>query len=250
MGSANFSRPELVRLDDPGYRAHCALNARLYRAVSGVAAGPEPLRSALGRALERGARSLLREKRLLSDRRILRYAQRGSGRASEIRYRELDAVAEDADAGHPVSFFEIKSSVSPLRALQKAIRQLRSLQHIVDCVPWGQSVRLAGILIVPTEADLPNTAEVGECTMVRDLDQLAALDWDPLVPAALFMLRDQPWNRAVERGWVEDGELLQRVRDLEAGVVAAPQVFSFGDDAGETSFAAALREALDDREKS
>jgi hypothetical protein len=111
-------------------------------------------------------------------------------------------------------------------------------------------VRLAGILIVPTEAELPNTAEVGECTMVRDLDQLAALDWDPLVPAALFMLRDQPWNRAVERGWVEDGELLQRVRDLEAGVVAAPQVFSFGDDAGETSFAAALREALDDREKS
>ena len=201
--------------------------------------------SAKSLSAEHGARSLLGDRRWLSDRRVLTFVQRDPGHLTERRYKEIDAVAMDDEVGVPLAFFEVKSSVSPLRALRKAASQLRLLRRIVSAAEWGETVRLGAVLIVPEGSDLPAEIDSGHRQLVEDLDAMAALDWDPHAPMVFFMSRTRPWTRALERGWVADEALLERVRDLEAGNEPEPRSFSAGDGKTTSSLAAALQRAID-----
>ena len=238
------NHPELLRLDDPGYRAWQAECTRRHRAISGGPTRPPPLQSTLGHILERGTRSLLGEHRTLSDRRILYHYEQRLSHRSGPRYKEIDAVAMDEAAENPVCFFEVKSSVHPAQALRNGLKQLRALRRIIHAARWAEEVRMAAILVVPTAAELHQDPADARYHAVEELGALASGLWSPDRPAVLFMRRDLPWQRALERGWVEDPELLEQVRHLEAGHEPEPRAYSTGDDPGDSSLASALRGML------
>lgn len=242
-----YSDVHLIRTDDLGYRRHLARYARRYREMRRWPVSGPSEHSLLGKMVERGVRSLYGERRTLSDRRVLSYLKKSGTMAPERQYREIDGVVLTEDVDAPILFVEIKSCVDPKRTMKNASQQIGEQRRIVSNVSWGDRVMYALALVVPDGLEFTSFSVESEgYALVDGLDGLVALGWDRSTVAVALIRRAAPWARAVERGWVEDTDLLRRVLQIESGGAAlgeaeSPRVHAVSE---ESAFAKVLQAAI------
>jgi hypothetical protein len=206
MASAHI---QLVRTDDPGYRAFLSQQAartRSERGHRGVV--PPAARATIGAILERGARSLLGDRLWLDDRRILTWISPGPSTTPQRLYKEIDAVAFGGDG--PTLFGEVKTGTTLGRCVRAAGSQHAHVAHVVGDM-WPGFTTLTIAMPWSDEEDeqdfpfIPAPVEVTWDT-VAELPGTGARAMVTLEP-------ERAWERAVERGWAPDPNLFALARE-------------------------------------
>jgi hypothetical protein len=248
-----FNRARLITFDDPAYQQHVT-QMQLQRA-NNRAIRPPSQRDLFGGEVEQIVREVLGARWPLSDRRILEYEER-RGRGVQRKYRELDVVAID---GHTrIHVVEVKAS-RRAGALHRALRQLGDTAEILRLLFRQVSTSIVlvdtGIITPDEQAEIANSEDAPE-RLPQTLDEAIAEHPDLQRVAGLGAM--QPFENAIQLAVLNVDDVIalagDRVLSLDWEAdegedepvpdpsPAAP-LYSTPDDADESPFATALRNA-------
>lgn len=258
-----FSRPRLISADDKQYRAFLAeimLGKDTHRPTR-----PPRARDLFGGEAEEALRGWMSQRTTLSDRRIVEYYEQ-RGRTAFKKYRELDAV--ELPDHKTVHVCEIKAS-SKAYSLRRAVRQLNDTRAILRMLYMRVS---ATILLVDTgiptadevaalmaEPDAPPTppATLGDVlALLPQVQVVAGLDQRAIDPNVINLIHfsvDDIIALAGEENlhldWDEDDEPEEAAEEAAPAEEPPADDQAPADEDDESPFAAALRQAMQRKER-